>query len=306
MYAFSPTHGERFYNLIDKDKWFESFEEEIIDTQVPSVTTVLGVWPKGEEFQRWLASRETYADAVAERNAGGRRGKRVHEYIEKYIKGEPLVYHEFRNEFHRGDDFAAYDEWRRLESFVEWHEQMGYPNVVSFANGKPAIERTLYSWKHGYAGTADLVVTGGIFGSANVLIDFKTGKSIYLSFWAQTSAYARSWEEMGGDHIDAAGIILFGGLERKAWKFEMVGESDIAPWCADFDAAHRIWRRENQKTGIRDGERWWGEVRSERKVYVVEDVLKIAAKPFEGEADEDESPAWAKRPEKARSKIVIP
>jgi hypothetical protein len=316
MYTFSPTAGERFYNLIDRESWMEHKKEEVIEAQVPSVTTLLSVWPKGQEFDRWMASKESYGEAMADRNAGGRRGTRVHEHLERIVKGEVLSYHEFKKEYHKGDDLTAYDEWRRIESFVSWHRDHGYPTIVSRRSGKPAIETTLYSWEHGYAGTTDLVVTGGQFGSARVLVDFKTGKGIYDSFWAQLAAYRRAWKEMGEGDIDAIGILLFGGLGRKHYAFEMCSsESELDAWFADFLAAQRIWNRTHQKTGISKGERIWKEVKSERDVYEVEDILRLDVPVLvKAVQDDDETPAWAKRPEPVkeaptptkRPKILIP
>lgn len=308
MYTFSPTSGERFYNLIDADAWLGGGKEIITEAQVPSVTTILGIWPKSEEFHRWIASKEDYGQAIAERNAGARRGTRVHNHIERIVKGEVLDYHRFRDEFHRGDDFAAYDEWRRLESFAAWHKDMGYPTIVQRrVSPRPALECTLYSWKYGFAGTTDIVVTGGIFGNARVMIDFKTGKSIYDSFWAQLSAYRRAWMEMGECDIDAVGVLLFGGLGRKHYAFEICSDpEEIERWFQDFLASQRIWKRCNQKTGIRGGERWWGEVKSQRDTYEVIEELRLDKPMIDRDVAAhivEDAPAWAKRPAPERVKL---
>lgn len=303
MYQFSPTHGERFYNMPDAKIWFERREIVLTDQQEASVTTALSVWPKGEEFQRWMASKETYEDAIEERNKGGRRGTRVHKGIEAISRGEVLNFYEFRDTYHKGVDIAAYDEWRRLESFAEWHRDYGYPTIINRVTGKPALECTLYSWMYGFAGTTDIVVTGGHFGNAQVMIDFKTGKSIYLSFWAQLAAYRKAWHEMKENgQIDGIGILLFGGLGRKAYSFEYCqSEEEMEAFFLDFLAAQRIWRRENQKSSLRSGERTWGEVKSARTVYDVTDYLTLEQPIMEkgvSVGDEEETPAWAQRPVK--------
>jgi len=299
MYTFSPTSGERFYNMPDKDIWFEEKRIEITDDQAPSVTTLLGVWPKGREFMEWLAKQKTYGDAVSARNAGGARGSRVHQHIERIVKGEVLSFHEYKKEFHRDDDMLAYDEWRRLESFKEWHADMGYPTLVNRLTGKPALECTLYSWEFWFAGTTDIIVTGGHFGSARVMVDFKTGKSIYDSFWGQLGAYRRSWMEMGEGEIDAVGVLLFGGIDRKNYLFEMCqDEQELDEHFEDFLAAKRIWNRTNQKSSMRSGVRTWGEIKSCRRVFEVEDMLRLDQPAMDGKfLEEDETPAWAKRPE---------
>ncbi len=322
MYTFSPTSGERFYNMADQKIWFEKMEIKITDDQAPSVTTKLSVWPKGEEYQRWLAAQPTYEDAVDARNAGGKRGTKVHNLIERVGKGEALSYYAFRKEYN-DQDFPAYDVWRRVQAFLKWHKDHGYPTIINRRTGRPAIECSLYSWEHWFAGTTDIIVTGGVFGTAIVMIDFKTGKSIYDSFWAQLAAYRKAWHEMGEVHIDAIGVILFGGLGRREYTFELVDdEKEMDAWFQDFLAASRIWDRTNQQTSCKGGIRTWGEVKSERTVYCVEEYLRVEQPLIAPESlqllSEEEAPAWAKRPEappptaalrepiKKSKKILIP
>lgn len=300
MYSFSPTSGERFYNMIDRDDWIKKKRFTITEQQAPSVTTVLSTWPKSEAYAAWLASKGSLDEALKERDAGGARGTRVHQNIERITKGEVLNFHEYKKEHFKGNDMLAYPEWRRLESFTKWHADMGYPKIINRRNGQPALECTLYSWEDLYAGTTDIIVTGGFFGSLKVMVDFKTGKGIYLSFWAQLCAYFKAWHEMKEEKLDAVGVLLFGGQSRRGYKFEMVSDmTQIEGWYLDFLAAYRIWNRENQKSTLSSDHRTWTDVRSAREVYEVEEIICLEQPMIDRNDmpdDDEETPAWAMRP----------
>ena len=65
---------------------------------VPSVTTILSVYPKGQGFERWLGDSSSHEEAIAKRDAAGERGTLVHEAIAAMLRGEEVTVHVNRDE----------------------------------------------------------------------------------------------------------------------------------------------------------------------------------------------------------------
>lgn len=263
------TKSARFYNLPDKQIW--EVEKRLVktDKQVPSVTTKLEVWPKGRRFYEWLASRPNLLEAEMERDEGGSRGSRVHEAIENIKYGDTYGFEAYADQYFSGDQEAATQEWFRIYAFVHWYQEMDCPSVVTRRNGVPAIECELYSWEHGFGGTTDAVYTGGQFGSKKVMVDYKTSKDIYLSFYAQLSAYYTAWHEMSEEKIDAIAVLRLyvDSAGKPSYQFKMIdNEEEIRSYFQDFLACSRLWikHRESEKLSI-----------DSRKIFYVPESLSI-------------------------------
>lgn len=111
-----------------------------------------------------------------------KRGTNVHEEFERLLNGEPPLAPE-----------NGY-----VKALIHWIDTR-HPVTI-------ATEAPLWSVKHGFAGTLDLVWTRQ--DGATVLTDLKTSKAVYDSMAFQLDGYRTAWEEMGGDHIDATSILL--------------------------------------------------------------------------------------------------
>ena len=78
--------------------------------------------------------------------------------------------------------------------FLDWWEQQEYKPIH--------IEKKLYSKKHNYAGTLDLIVKDK---EKNlVLIDIKTSNFISFGYVLQANAYQKAYEEETGKKISKA------------------------------------------------------------------------------------------------------
>jgi hypothetical protein len=66
-------------------------------------------------------------------------------------------------------------------------------------------ERKVYSRKYGYVGTSDALRVDDTLG--NVICDYKSSSGIRLDYWMQLAAYARAYEEMTGETVDALEIV---------------------------------------------------------------------------------------------------
>ena len=78
--------------------------------------------------------------------------------------------------------------------FLDWWNKQGYEVIE--------IEKKLYSKKHNFVGTLDLIVkdkNGDL-----VLIDIKTSNRIVFGYELQANAYRKAYEEETGNKISKA------------------------------------------------------------------------------------------------------
>ena len=155
----------------------------------PSVTTILQYMPKNKFFESWLKDVGHNADLIMRR--AGKQGTQVHEAAEQLILG---------NEVSWLDDYgnAKYSQivWEMILKFHDfWTTHK--PELIS-------AEEFVWSDKHKYAGTADIVckMNGEVW-----LLDIKTSNSVHKSFDLQLASYAKALEESKGVKIDRTGII---------------------------------------------------------------------------------------------------
>ena len=92
-----------------------------------------------------------------------------------------------------------------LWAFMAWEDWRKQTNLVPLA-----VEQTVWSTKHGYAGTMDLyceldLPTGG---RGRVITDWKTGKAIYGESSLQNAAYVEAMIEMGHAERPVAGLVV--------------------------------------------------------------------------------------------------
>lgn len=161
--------------------------------KVPSVTRICSIIDKSGPLMGWAINNtldvckgaiapgceyaETYLEAVwdaakkqsrAVKDSAADKGKQEHRCIEDC--------------FRRGD-FGQVSSGE-LPSGAAWFQSLG---------GKAlCFERRIYSRRNRYSGTFDLLADiNGVL----VLIDWKTGRSIYPEFRLQTAAYCKAYEE---------------------------------------------------------------------------------------------------------------
>ncbi len=189
---------------------------------VPSVTTILSVYPKGEGFAKWLGDQPSYDAACKERDEAGARGTKVHHAITDLLNLEKLT----------KEDFTI-EQWKMLMSFINWIEDVA-PDVI-------ANELPLASMEHLFAGTTDLICD---IDGERYVIDFKTSSSIqYGSQELQVQAYRVALEEMGWT-IDRLGLVRLGTKHKRGYEFKKIDPSDDA--FEVFLATRLVWEWETK------------------------------------------------------------
>lgn len=125
-------------------------------------------------------------------------GTQVHDWIEKYVKGE-------KQEMPEIDEAVI-----GVNAFLDWIGD----NKVKFISS----ERAIYSRKHDFIGKMDIEakVNGKL-----VLIDIKTSNGIYNTYNMQTAAYVKADEEESGKKYHGRWIIRLAKETEKQYNARM-------------------------------------------------------------------------------------
>ena len=203
----------------------------------PSVTYVLGYYPKGKFFEDWLKKVGYSADYLVKKAAD--EGTQVHEMIESYLNNEELNFLSSN-----GDPLYNPNIWQMFLKFVEWWETYN-PTLLE-------TEVHLFSDELKVAGTCDLVceIEGELW-----IVDFKTSNSIQTTYELQTAIYSECYEECFGKKADRQGILWLkskkhkpseGKMQGKGW--EMVEPKRTQDENLDiFNTVRKLFDLENPK-----------------------------------------------------------
>jgi hypothetical protein len=166
----------------------------------PSVTTVLGYFPKGAFFETWLKDSGHNSDIIMRR--AGDEGNQVHNAAERILRGEEIRWIE-------PDGYVNYNTyvWRMILSFYEFWTTYKPKLIMS--------EEFMYSDTYKYSGTLDLLVE---LNDKIWIIDIKTSTAIHTSHYLQMSAYVKAYEEMYNKKVDHTGILWLKSSKRGADK----------------------------------------------------------------------------------------
>lgn len=120
-------------------------------------------------------------------------------------------------------------QWAYM-AFQDWAAQVGMKPIF--------IEQMIFSRKHGYAGTMDLLAeVEGI----KTLVDFKTGKAVYGEAHLQNVAYQVALEEMGHQRAERGMILRLPKIESDP-EFEAVECPSVDELFPTFLSAIALWK----------------------------------------------------------------
>jgi len=172
----------------------------------PSITYVLGAYPKGKFFEDWL-KKVGYASEHIVRKASD-QGTETHEMIEDYLNGKEL-------NFLSKSGHPQYDTlvWQMFLRFVDFWEEYK-PTLIE-------AEIHLFSDELKVAGTCDMVceINGELW-----VIDFKTSNHLQTTYDLQTAMYAKCFEECFGKKVDRTGVLWLKSSKRGPKKDKIQGK----------------------------------------------------------------------------------
>lgn len=200
-----------------------------------SVTTILGVIDK-PALRRWYGEQVYIAmlnDPTMQKeaalaapyeisNRAKDRGTTIHSLVEAYKKGNRIEDENIPKQF------MPY-----ARAFYKWTGQHPIEIVEQ--------EKSIFSDKHRYAGTLDMLVKINNHEELTVL-DIKTGRDIYREAFMQTAAYQNALREQGTEAGSIAILLLQGD---GTYKFEVM--SDFRRKFGGFLACKTIWEALNEE-----------------------------------------------------------
>jgi hypothetical protein len=200
----------------------------------PSISSILNYFPKNQFFHSWLKDVGHNSEIISQKAAW--EGTQVHNAIEYFLDGNELSWIDDKG-------VAKYnlDVWRMILKFADfWNTNQ--PELI-------ATEYHLFSDKHEYAGTADIIcrLNGKIH-----LLDIKTSNSIHSSYNLQLAAYANAWNETHNEKVEDTGIIWLkastrgpgkNGKQGNGWQLKQIG--GIEYYFNMFKNIYEIYKMEN-------------------------------------------------------------
>lgn len=220
------TKSEGIIQITSLDeRWYQ-----VGDEFYPSSTWIAGYYPKGIAFMKWLASKG-WDEAEALKNAGGNRGSKVHQAVDKLLRGE-----EVKMDSHfivdGKDEELTVEDWECVMSFADWHRLENPKQII-------LNESVVVSKKFKYAGTLDLFYEKR--DGRKSILDIKTSSSIWPEMELQLSSYKNAVEE-SGQKVDCMEILQLNYKLNRA-KFKV---TEIEDKFVLFRAARAIWENENK------------------------------------------------------------
>ncbi len=198
----------------------------------PSSTWIASYYPKGIAYYKWLAEMG-WDEAEAIKREAGERGSKVHQLIDKLIKGEKLrMDTKITNPTTLQEEEPTPDEWECVMTFKSWwDEQLKSADFKIIAN-EVVVEG------ENYCGTLDLLY----FKDGKMhLLDIKTNPNIWKSSELQLASYKHALELLN-EKVDVIEILQVGYKRNKnGWKLtELEDKYDL------FQHAYAIWKEENE------------------------------------------------------------
>lgn len=189
---------------------------------VPSVTSVTGLYPKDEGFDRWLAGSESYLAAMQQRDQAAASGEKIHRAVEVLVDKGTFTF----------DDSWTDAEVRKLQGFANFmHDGKCEVMCSELALVTP--------W---FGGRVDLILRdkdGSI-----TLLDVKSGNGVYDSHWLQVVAYAVGAEQIGYE-VRTVGLLQLKSSTKKGYQLHELtsGRWQDTPEWAVFQALRVVHAR---------------------------------------------------------------
>lgn len=174
---------------------------------VPSVTSIIQMgFPKGIGLIQWF-KKNTEEEINRKSQESRDEGKRIHEIIERTIKGEEV----------------GEQEKEDVRGFHQWVKDSG-------ANAYDS-EKLIFDPVRLYAGTADALCE---MGGQTYVVDFKKSQGIYSDYYLQVAAYAYS---LG---LDRAIIVQLKDT-KKGYAYKTLGPDEVEEaYFKGFQPAYKI------------------------------------------------------------------
>jgi len=152
----------------------------------PRVTSILNVISINQHILNNWYAKLGYEGAKKEGDDSRNFGTSVHKLIELEMQNPPVK-----------SDYYSLRIQHAFNKFCNWKQGHRFTESL--------VEKTLYSKKYEYAGTADCIT---IMDDLLWILDWKTSSMHSLKHVLQLAAYLHAFEEMTGIKVDKAGCLI--------------------------------------------------------------------------------------------------
>lgn len=225
----------KIYYEMNRIQVYDSRFYEIGGVKYPSVTTILNAKAKPYALMKWTKQMGLNADAIGAEAMD--EGREVHDFSERYLRGEELVYN---------DNIKFHEVWQPVIRFTNFCEEYEVEPIL--------IEQNIFSSKYCYAGTMDLLCIMTIDKKKYlVLLDIKRSKQSATAYEYQVASYYQAIKEMGileqikpyAEGLEfKAGLILLGVESKRGYRFTEV--ENLEDKFSYFMAVKKVWEGENK------------------------------------------------------------
>lgn len=182
-------------------------------------------------LQRRIGKQKAWQREIAKANDIGTQAHKVIEYnLRKALGQKPGRLPKVSNEALWS--YARFTEWYRKARVVpRW------------------VEVVVWSKKHCYAGTADLVAHCDYEGvQVLAMIDFKTSPKIWLSAKLQVAAYGKALEEMGHPPVDVGMVVRLPKVKTDPeFEVAVIDTGDMDAYFETFLSARALWKAQQME-----------------------------------------------------------
>lgn len=257
-------------NLVEADNghFYEIQIDELTKKLFKSSTTILQAYPLDPSLKQFFL--DNTAEQIAEKlSTAGMEGSKIHNACHLILNGQTLSPYGITEDQLKSigtvpPDKTAYKEkqkkyWDYMLKPFNKKEDKALKGFMNFcADFRPIpmeLEKIYYSLKHEFAGTADFLgyihvdkkyLKGGTAknGKAKkpmlvpgndkllILIDWKSGKGVYLDYHLQTASYWAARKEMGLKKNFLVSILHLGTAHKSKYNFILV--EDVPKRFKDF------------------------------------------------------------------------
>lgn len=214
----------------DNKHWYES--KTIPGVFYPSITEV-NKMPKGEAFDKYMASQESYEDSKRILNELAERGTRVHKATELLETGEPL---------HLAGSGLSYDEYQLVVFFANWYSEHK-PKTIG-------VELRLVSDHYKLGGTVDRLY---LLNGKKTILDIKTSRNaIYDYHFTQCGGYALLYEDMfPGEIVEQTAILRLTDRRKDGYELVLREGIDLERDKSQFLRNHETYKYQNKYKDIK-------------------------------------------------------
>lgn len=210
------------FQVTTQDERFYAFPSIDPKTKLPvynykdSITWVCSFLGKDSHLMKWIAAKG-YDESQAEMKLAGARGSKIHSAIDQLLKTKEVVMEDkfYHSENDQLEELTP-DEYQSVLAFAEWYKSVN-PTIVM-------NEGVVFSEEDNIAGTVDLVAE---INGEPWIIDFKTGKAVYMEYEMQLSAYKKCLNEMHKNKFKNARmavLLLNASVNKNGYRFTETAE----------------------------------------------------------------------------------